>query len=268
VCARVEADSGNAGPLAVRLFLQSYNGEDTLTPTAGPEVALAPGADHAFAWRVPDMGGQPIAQVGVEIRRAEGQAANGGTIYLDELTWDGAPDVAFVKPAAGGQMWRQAWVNGVDQYDRWYPETFRLIQNEGVGLLMTGTREWTDYAFAAEVTPHMATSCGIAARVQGMRRYVGLTLGQDAQGRKAVRLTAQVEDQSSGTSQPFEWELGQAHRLRLEVRGGRALGWVDGQGPVELALPDTLAGGGVAMLAEVGRAAFEGVTVRPLDGER
>jgi hypothetical protein len=37
-------------------------------------------------------------------------------------------------------MWRRAWVDGVDQCETPYPETYRLIQNEGTGMVIQGTR--------------------------------------------------------------------------------------------------------------------------------
>jgi hypothetical protein len=193
-----------------------------------------------------------------------GAPRGSGTIYLDELTWDGAPDTVFRKPE-GGKIWRRAWVDGVDQYDRWYPETYRLVQNEGVGLVMQGTREWTDYSVSAAVTPHMVKSCGIAARCQGMRRYVALTLGHDAHGRKALLLFERRGDEGSGGSVPFDWQLGTSYRLRLEVRGQSVKAWADDQASLGLDdLPASLSGGGIALVCEEGRAAFEDVTVRPV----
>jgi hypothetical protein len=226
-------------------------------------VALAPGTDHTIAWRVPDMGGQPIAQVGLEIRRPEDSTAAAGTLYLDELTWDGAPQVAFVKPAAGGTMWRHAWVNGVDQYDRWYPETYRLVQNEGTGLLITGTREWADYGFEAAVTPHMAAACGIAARVQGMRRYYALLLTRGADGRGVAQLVKALDGEMVLAEAPCDWALYRPSRLRLEVAGARIRAAVDGRQLFDLTDPQRpLEGGGVAMVCAEGRAAFEEVAVR------
>jgi hypothetical protein len=73
-------------------------------------------------------------------------------------------------------MWRWAWVDGMDQYNARWPEAFRLVQNQGRGLLMQGTREWTDYQVSAAITPHLVKTAGIAARVQGMRRFYALLL--------------------------------------------------------------------------------------------
>ncbi len=62
-------------------------------------VQLLPGAEHDFAWLIPDTDGQPIAEIGVEI--ASGPRAD-GTVYLDYLTWDGVPEVTWARPANGG----------------------------------------------------------------------------------------------------------------------------------------------------------------------
>ena len=104
----------------------------------------------------------------------------GGSVEIDHLTWDGVPEVVLDRPEKGS-MWRRAWVNGTDTF--WsFAETYRVIHNQGRGMIMQGTRDWTDYAVEADVTPHLVTSAGLAARVQGMRRYYALLL-ENHQGR-------------------------------------------------------------------------------------
>src|SRR6266498_3015378 len=98
------------------------------------------------------------------------------SVYLDYLTWDGEPDVVLARPEHGGTLWRRAWVDGVDQFDGGWPEPFRIVQNQGTGLLIHGARDWRDYHVRAAITPHLALAAGIAARVQGMRRYYALLL--------------------------------------------------------------------------------------------
>ena len=173
VRARVSADTKNATPIVCGLYLNMYGAGDQVVRVDGPAVSHAAGAEHEFVWRVPPLHGLPICAVGVALaaeRRAD------GSVYLDTLTWDGEPEVTLTRPAAGGERWRQAWVNGVDQWDERWPEAFRIVQNEGTGLLIHGTREWRDYTVSAAITPYLAASVGTAARVQGMRRYYALLL--------------------------------------------------------------------------------------------
>src|SRR5215212_5967054 len=158
VQARVVADGDNDRAVACQLFVRTYDGNDELATNRGPETVLKPGSDYEFQWRVEDTGAQPIAQVGVEISSDE---ATGGTVYLDYLTWEGAPDVQLGRPAEGGTMWRRAWVNGVDQFEPHWPEPYRLVQNHGRGLLIQGTREWIDYEVRATITPYMIAQAGL-----------------------------------------------------------------------------------------------------------
>jgi len=272
VRAGVAADEGSSTPVTCRLYVRTYGAGDELVRAYGPQVVLEPGAEHEFEWRIPDTGGTPIADIGVEIgsdRRAD------GTVYLDYLTWDGAPDVVLTRPETarpetarpetGGTMWRRAWVNGVDSYNPRYPEPFRLVHNRGTGLLIQGTREWADYRVSADVTPHMVTAAGIGARVQGLRRYYALIL---CNGDKA-RLVKALDGDTVLAETGFSWRFDETHDLSLEVVGDRQGGvrlraWIDGQLTFEVQDTDRpLDGGGVALICEEGRTATQSVAVRP-----
>jgi hypothetical protein len=259
VRAGIAADEGNQTPVACHLYLRAYGADDELVRTYGPGTALKPGATHEFAWCVGDTDGAPIAEVGVEIRS---ERRVDGTVYLDYLTWDGAPDVVLTRPAGGGTMWRRAWVDGVDRYSIWWPEPYRLVQSCGTGLLIQGTREWTDYRVRADVTPHMVRSAGIGARVQGMRRYYALLLCNDGK----ARLVKALDGNTVLAEMDFAWKFGDTHDLALEAVGTRLRAWVDGDRIFELDDADRpLTGGAVALLCEEGRTATQAVEVRPAD---
>ena len=257
VRASVAADEGNEIPITCRLYIRAYGADDKLVRTHGPEAVLEPGGGHEFEWRIGDMGGAPIAEIGIEI--SSQQRAN-GTVYLDYMTWDGAPDVTLTRPADGGTMWRRAWVNGVDDYGIWWPEPYRLVQNEGTGLLMQGAREWSDYRVSADVTPHMAESAGIAARVQGMRRYYGLLLCRDGK----ARLVKALDGNSVLAEANFDWWFGETHELVLQVVGTHIQAWIDGEQIFEVDDTDRpLTGGAIALVCEQGRTATQTVRVCP-----
>jgi len=187
-----------------------------------------------------------------------------GTLYLDYLAWDGAPDVTWTRPAHNGTLWRRAWVNGVDEFPSW-GEPYRLIQNEGRGLLIQGTREWGDYRVSADVTPHMVQAAGVAVRVQGMRRYYALLLCRQGQ----ARLVKALDGDAVLAEADFRWEFGETHDLSLEVvtadRGAVHLqGWIDGQLVCEVTdAARPLTGGAVALVCEEGRTATTVVRVQP-----
>jgi hypothetical protein len=254
----VEADSNNSLPLRVNLYVQMYGVNDALTLVRGPEVVVEAGQRQSLAWKLTDHDGLPVAVVGVEAR--SDTHAN-GTLYLDYLTWDGTPEVAFHRPASEGEMWRHAWVDGIDQFTFRWPESFRLAQNEGRGLLITGTREWTDYSVQSTIRPHLVKNAGIAARVQGMRRFYALLLGVDGK----VRLLKALDGDKVLAETPFAWEFGNDFDLRLTVQGQTLIGYVDGREVVRAVDHDRpLTGGGIALVIEEGRMSTEEVRVGPV----
>ena len=178
--AGIQAVPANPDPILIRLYHRCYRENDRLKTIRGPEITLEAGGAHECTWTILEADGSPIAEIGVEL--CAEQRTN-GSIYLDYLTWSGSPNVVLKRPPHSGDMWRRAWVNGVDSYDARWPEAYRLVQNHGTGLLMQGTREWRNYRINAEVTPHLVKSCGIAARVQGMQRCYALLLGRNNKAR-------------------------------------------------------------------------------------
>lgn len=253
----IAADSGNKTAVTCQLYIRTYGADDELVRMYGWEAVLEPAASHEFEWRIGDTGGSPIAEIGVEIRSAQ---HTDGTLYLDYLTWHGAPDVVLTRPAAGGTMWRRAWVNGVDYYQPQWPEPYRLIQNHGTGLLIQGARQWTDYRVSADVTPHMVKRAGLAARVQGMRRYYALLL---CDGGKACLVKA-LDGDTVLAETIFPWEFRETYVLSLEAVGTRLRAWIDDQQLFDVDDTDRpFDGGGVALVCEEGTMATKTVTIRP-----
>lgn len=258
--ALVCADSANPSPVQCCLYLMVYDSCDALIRKYGDVTTLTPGSEHVFAWRAPDTGGQPIAAVGIELR-----GRGHGTVYLDYLSWEGAPEATFGKPAGGGDMWRRAWVNGVDGYEQGADTPYRLIQNEGTGLLIQGAREWRDYRVGATVTPHLAEAFGIGARVQGMRRYYALLLIHRANGAGAVQLVRALDGITPLAEAPFAWTYDQPYTFDLRVAGHDLSGAIHAPGGASITLTardDRLDGGGIALLLTEGCISADQVAVR------
>jgi ADP-ribosylglycohydrolase len=259
--ARVAIPAGTTAPVECGPVLYHYDSHDELTPITGPGRTIPPGEAHTFTWTVPDTGAQPIAKVGLAIRPVGGHA---GAALLDWLTWDGAPAVSLTRPARGGRMWRHAWVNAVDKFDdhpRW-TEPSRLIQNRGEGLLAQGSRDWHDYEVSADVTPHVAESVGLAARVQGLTRWYGLRLVRG----DTVELVRSYHHQTVLATHEFAWTFGRTYDLSLRVVGRELTAAVDSEVLFRYHDPEPgLESGGVGLLVTEGRTATSAVNVRPAD---
>lgn len=257
VRAALSAACDNAQPVTCNLYLQFYGAEDQLIIRRSQAVALAPGDSHLFVWPIIDTDGGPIAAIGVEISHA--QRAD-GAVYLDYLTWDGEPDIVLRRPAHGGDMWRLAWIDAVDQYDHHWPEAFRLSQNRGRGLLIQGTREWRNYTVSAAITPHLAKAAGIAARVQGLGRYYALLLCDD----QTIRLVKALDGDQTLAEAAFAWQLGESYELALTVVNRQMTAAVDGAVLFAVADDDRpLLEGSVALVCDEGRMATDAVHIHP-----
>jgi hypothetical protein len=257
VRARMSADPDNREPVSTQLFIRHYDGSDRLIPSYGPNAIIGAGDTCDLEWRIPQVDGQPIAEIGLEIRA---HADAGGSLYLDFLTWNGSPDVRLGQPADGGTMWRRAWVDGMDQFEGHWPEPYRIVQNHGTGLLMHGTQEWADYRVKAPVFIHLARAAGIAARVGGLRRYYALLLCDDG----TARLVKACDGTSVLAETTFPWEARRTYELSLVVAGNRIEASIDGQ--VLFQVDDEqqpLLGGGVGLICEEGCLSSEAVTVGP-----
>lgn len=77
------------------------------------------------------------------------------------------------------QAWRRAWVNACDQFEMWWQNAFHAVQNNGRGLLAIGTREWRDYTVQASIRTDFAGAIGLAARVNGLKRFYAVLLRSD-----------------------------------------------------------------------------------------
>ena len=126
-------------------------------------------------------------------------------------------------------------------------------------MLIHGTREWENYRASARLRPHLAQSFGIAARVQGLKRYYALKL---VAGGKA-QLVRELDGTHVLAEVPLDWKPYLDYAFELVVDRNRLTAKVDEQILFELEDASSLTGGAMALLAEEGRVAAEEVAVRP-----
>lgn len=215
VRARAIADADNVGDVVVGLRFRVYDAQDKLADVDGPKVTLSPGDDAVIDWCLPQCDGQPIAAIGVALESA-GPVAQ-GTVMLDHLSWTGTPDVTFKRPSSGSEnyrklpvegadFWRKAWVNGASLFSKRYPPDFWISQEYGEGIILTGTRQWTDYKVTSKITLNLGTYGGIAVRAQGLRRYYAARLVR-AGSLQIVRVRDEVTTILAETPFPVTLEI-------------------------------------------------------------
>ena len=261
VKARVIADAANASAVSAALRIKVYGQDDRLIDFDGPTVDLAPGDESVLNWVLPDLDGQPIQRIGIALT-SHGARAD-GIVWLDYLRWDGAPKLRLRRPKQPGAFWRQSWVNNVSFFSKNFAAAFRISQDRGSGIIVHGTREWTDYRVSSTVAVHLGSSAGLAARVQGLRRYYALLL----EAGDRARLVKVRDDVCTILADArCRWSLEKPVALALELRGRRIVGAVDGA--VILRATDEsdtfFENGGIGLVITEGALSTDQVDVEPL----
>jgi hypothetical protein len=257
VYGRISADPLNQQPVHARIYIHIYGDEDIPERVYGPMRLLRPGSDWQFEWKIPDTAGASIFEIGVEITST---TRSDGSVYLDFLSWLGEPEVEFSQ-AQPGTMGQRAWVDGVSTLWFHRPEYMRLVQNEGRGMVMTGTRVWRNYTVEADLTPHMLEKMGLAARVQGLRRYISLELSRDGKARLIKQWDGTAQLLAEGN---YPLEFGRRYRLKLETREDQVTALIDDK--LALRASIDILNGGLGLICEVGRLGVERVLVKPSTG--
>tara|TARA_B100000963_G_scaffold359248_1_gene385995 strand:+ start:81 stop:2117 length:2037 start_codon:yes stop_codon:yes gene_type:complete len=241
VFARVSGPGSN-------LYVAYYGEDDEICYVdADPEPSDA----KDFVLRVPEVPG-PIFEVGVRLNEDV-------AFDLDHVSWRGNPNVTFERPKHKGVMWRRAWVDAVDQLLGW-SEMFRLVQNEGLGMISQGTREWTDYTVSADVTPHLVSLAGVAARVQGLTRFYALVVTRE----QKVRLLKFLHEETVIAETDFHWSFGDTLEMTLSVIEDRLVGSINGQ-TLLTAHDSALDAGAVGLVVADGRSATHKIRVSSPD---
>jgi ADP-ribosylglycohydrolase len=248
-------DAEEPGAATVTPLVRFYDGGDRVRTVFGETRPVHPGSGR-LTWTIPQLDAQPICEIGVAVEGGDGY------FVLDSLDWSGTPTVETVRPGGNGELWRRAWVNETDFQHPDTEEGIRLISNGPRRLAITGTTEWRDYTVEARLTPHAAEAVGLAARVQGLRRYYLVRL--DSRGEaQLIRRRGETERVVSRMRLP--WRPGAEYVVRIDAAGSVVTAWVDGErlGSFDDGI-DGLASGGVAISCEGGRLGCSSVRVSEL----
>ncbi|MCY4656037.1 MAG: ADP-ribosylglycohydrolase family protein [Gammaproteobacteria bacterium] len=247
------ASSENTANLSVKPAVRIYNEDDEIVSYSGDACVLQPGERGTLEYTVPDPTGLPVCGVGVELENA----TNGSKLHLVSLDWHGTPNITLTRKR--GDMWWRAWVNAVSHYHHYF-ETFRLIQDSGTGMVLYGNRDWDSYKVSADITPHLVNRVGLAARVQGLKRYYALVLT----GEGKLQIVRELDGRKILNEVEYPLELGRTYQFDVTVNGNQISGSIDGDTTIE-ANDNLLTTGGIGLLIDEGRTATQSVSVSPVE---
>ncbi|CAN8104146.1 unnamed protein product [Discula destructiva] len=242
--------------------LKVYGPNNELLVKDSDVTELRPGEDRVIEWTIPDsFDSQPIQAIGIAFRAKETVLT--GKIILDSLGWTGVPRMVLKKPSGrAGHFWMKAWVKGVDNFLAWRKLPFTIVQNRGEGILIHGTRDWTDYRVTVGAfSVGLGEPSGVAIRVRGLNRYYALVFAGNG---KLVSLVKALDEQRIVlASMDFPWELDKGYEVFIQASGTQIEGGIGGTS-VRLAAQDgQYRGGGLGLLVSNGTVAAGPVQVDP-----
>ena len=253
------ADAANASEITAALYLRYYDQLDQDALLRCEAVTLQTGERRELTWRVPDLSGQPIFEIGLELHAAQ---HHGDALLLESLDWSGAPSVTLRRnsPERVARLTSRAWVDAAQQWEaNFWPESYRVVQNSGRGLIAQGNETWCDYRASATLTPALSAAFGLAVRVRGLRQYYALLLTPSSARLVRMRDREHTLAEIALNVRPFE-----PVTLTLEVSGARLRATIDGRLVFDVMDAEPLLNGGVAIISEDGTVSSDAVTIAPV----
>lgn len=256
--ARIVANT--VGDVSVCLYARTSLPNGQPVDVRSDSIMLANGAG-TIEWTIPPVEGPFIEQIGIEVTSEKSAS---GAVYLDSLSWSGAPSLNLVKGTAKDAVWRQAWINGAQKFSgSWGDNAFDIGQNEGMGIVSIGARDWQDYTVSSFLQPRYFKRGGIAARSQGLRRFYALLLTN----KQTVQLVKWMDTPEILAEVPFAFDWHSFHTLALTVKGNHIQGAIDGKLLLTAEVPSRephrfLCGGAAAIVVEEGTMTIREVSVK------
>lgn len=248
---KLTANVTASGAAKVTLVARIYNAQDEQEMISGPAIDIAAGATGSLNWTLPDTNGLPINAIGFEV--------SGAAVSVDSIDWRGSPEVTFARPEnRNAAIWRRQFVDAVDHFEGQYFEAFRISSNDSRGIVSVGTRDWVDYTVHSTIMPYLAKNVGIAARIQGLRRYYALVLGSD----QNLRIIKRDDVQETVLAEaPAKLDVFQPVTFVLTVAGDRLTGFAAGVTISATDADSRLTSGGAGFVIEEGTMGSEAITI-------
>ena len=255
VIAQGYAEDHNTGQATVKLFLRSYL-EDKPLLTGSP-VPIQPGLPFTVRMQVPQEA-WPIKDLGFQI---EGDLDAEGDLFILTVKYGGHPHCTFPDiPYLGPGDEPLGWIFDVDRLVvRPFPadqnSMMRLGKDQGIGVMVTGTRAWTDYIWETTINIHLAKRVGLIVRYQGLRRFIGILKTTDT-----IQLVRRYYGESVIRELPMIWKPDEDHHIRVSCSGEQITVWCDGDKLFEEEESQLLCGG-AGYFIEEGLSGFRNTSV-------
>ncbi len=257
--------------IKVNLFIKYWGENDKLIKICSEDYLFNSNDEKILEWKVPGTESNPIGQLGINISSDENCS---GKLLINYLDIIGEPLTTFSRPehiskpkrgvldtskeAFYGQMWKNSWVKALDKWETRWTESFRITQNIGRGMIFTGTNKWKNYTVSSKLKFHLVKSGGIAARIQGLKRYYALELTSN----KKLRIVKMLYDLEILKEIDFDFKFYKEYDLTLKIEENILKGSVNNEVFLEFEDKNTpLEHGGIGFIVESGTQSTNEITI-------
>ena len=266
----IKGDLSNLKKISCCLFLSCYGPNDKSIIYKSKYKDILPGKFTKFNWNINVEDGCPIYEIGLLILSDKENVE--GKIYLDFISINGQPKTTFKRPnhvifnergnipqINPAVMWRNSWVKATDHWtERSWEKAFKIGNNFGRGMIITGSNSWNDYFIKSKLTCNLGKSFGFSARVQVLERYYALEITKF----NKLRLIKMLDGMKILSEIDFKMEFNKVYEFYLSVKGNFLKGSIDNNMIIEFEDNDNpLLFGGINLVVDSGTMIAEEINV-------
>ena len=226
--------------VCLEIACASRTGEENARCFRSRSMRLAPGGNGILRWKV-ECGRLPPSALRLVISSARGAS---GVARLVRVARGGAAEVAASSATFDGLAPRdiQGWICTLGVVGKWG----RFAYDEGLGVLVTGNRDWTNPSASATFSVHCAERAGLILCYQGLKRFYAVVI---AHGR--LRVVRNLYGETLLFDAPADVVEDRDFHLEASVTDGVITVRVDGA-EAAVVRDDALACGGAGLCIEGG----------------
>ena len=257
--AKLEIVSKSEETIKLNLFIEYWGKNDKLIKVCSPENTVESFKVKTITWEIPDTLSNPIGKLGIIFHTKNPCESS---FFLNYVKIYGESKQRFIKPKHipkyqkgksvkenfYGEMWKNAWVSNVDNWDSKY-KNFRITKNFGRGLISTGTDIWRNYSISAQIVFQLVTSGGLITRFQGLSRYYSLEITSN----NKIRLVKMYYKKIILEEIDFDFDFFKKFNLKLTVNENILKGYLENNLIIQASDKENiLESGGIGLLVENG----------------
>ena len=229
----LESQNISSHEISISFFLKHWGKDDKLIKISSNFFKFRGNEKKQISWDIPETGSNPVGQIGVNITSNKNRE---GEVILNSVNFEGEPKQIFKRPdhlqnykkgkkikeGYYGEIWRNAWVQYLDKWER-SGKNFRICHNNGRGILYTGTDLWKNYSISSNIILQSSNSGGLVSRVQGVKKYYIYEICKD----NKLRIGKMNNEYKILKEIEFQVEFFKEYNLKMMLVNNKIIGYID-----------------------------------------